>query len=141
MFITNQDMDLLTLIACSEAGVEPYEGKVAVVATVLNRLVSEDFPDSIYDVIFQEEQFSSAYNGRFYSRSEELTLQNIPEDTFWKSRKAVQAALDGEDPTAVIGGALYFFNPEYCSDEELSYREEIMEKVQIYSHIFYRVWD
>ena len=143
--VSNDEMDLLVMITCSEAGVEPYMGKLAVVATILNRIESEDFPNSIYDVIFQEKQFSSAVEGHFYSGCgetlQEITIDNVDKDMLTEARKAVKSALGGSDPTLKVGGALYFYNPTYCSSEELEWRASITEKVQIYEHIFFRVWD
>ena len=144
-YISEYEMYLLTMITYSEAGIEPYLGKVAVAATILNRMDSMDFPNTVYDVIFQPGQFSSANNGRFYSgwgdSLQELTVDTLYDDTLAEAREAVLAALNGEDPTYEVGGALYFYNPDYCSQEELEMRSTISELVWINDHIFYRVWD
>lgn len=54
---------LANLIYC-EAGAEPYEGKVAVGAVVINRVLSAKFPDSVVGVIYQNRQFSPVASGR-----------------------------------------------------------------------------
>lgn len=48
------DRELLAKIAMAEAESEPIEGKALVMLVVLNRVQSEDFPDTIEEVIFQE---------------------------------------------------------------------------------------
>ncbi len=56
---------LLAKIAMAEAEGEDTEGKALVILTVLNRVASKNFPDSIAEVIYQEGQFSPVSNGRF----------------------------------------------------------------------------
>ena len=47
-----------------EAEGECEEGKRLVIDTVLNRVDSEYFPGTVYEVIYQPNQFSSMWNGR-----------------------------------------------------------------------------
>ncbi len=54
---------LANLIYC-EAGSEPYEGKVAVGAVVINRVRSSVYPDTVVGVIYQNKQFSPVASGR-----------------------------------------------------------------------------
>lgn len=54
---------LANLIYC-EAGGEPYEGKVAVGSVVINRVLSNQFPDTVVGVIYQKRQFSPVASGR-----------------------------------------------------------------------------
>ncbi len=54
---------LANLIYC-EAGSEPYEGKVAVGAVVINRVLSSVYPDTVVGVIYQNKQFSPVGSGR-----------------------------------------------------------------------------
>jgi spore germination cell wall hydrolase CwlJ-like protein len=58
---TDEEIDLLARLIDAEAGVESYKCKVAVGSVVLNRLESEDFPDTLEEVIYQRKpcvQFS-----------------------------------------------------------------------------------
>lgn len=53
---TRQQLDdtcLLARLVYSEAGGEPYEGQVAVAAVALNRIKHCDFPNTLYDVVYQ----------------------------------------------------------------------------------------
>lgn len=52
------------MLTMAEAEGEPEYGKRLVIDTVLNRVDSAHFPDSIYDVIYQRNQFSSMWNER-----------------------------------------------------------------------------
>lgn len=91
-----EEIDLLARLIRAEAEGEPYVGKVAVGAVVLNRLRSPLFPKTLADVIFEPDQFEPVANG-----------------TIWRpatadARRAALDAINGWDPT---GGALYFYNP------------------------------
>lgn len=140
-YITSEEMYFLTMICVSEAGIEDYTGKVAVVATVLNRLESQAYSNTVYGVIFDPDQFSSATNGVFHNGTVVLKYEDIPEYTLREAEAAVLAALDGVDPTWEVGGALFFYNPDYCSYEENAKRANISAKMRIGNHVFYRIWD
>lgn len=58
------DRKLLANIIYCEAGAEPYEGKLAVGAVVINRVLSSKFPDTVVGVVYQSGQFSPAKSGR-----------------------------------------------------------------------------
>lgn len=88
--------DLLARVVHAEAGAEPYLGKVAVGAVILNRVQSPKFPKTMSGVIYQPHAFESVTNG----------IVNRPASK--ESIKAARDAISGWDPS---GGALYFFNP------------------------------
>lgn len=87
---------ILAQVIEGEAADEPYEGKVAVGAVILNRSESPDFSNSIPGVINQRGAFESVSNGQYQRPLSEESLQ------------AAADALNGNDPS---GGALYFWNP------------------------------
>lgn len=62
--LQQDDVELLALVTIAEAEGECEEGKRLVIDTVLNRVDSTYFPNTIYDVIYQANQFSSMWNGR-----------------------------------------------------------------------------
>lgn len=88
---------LAGLIYC-EAGNQPYEGKVAVGAVVMNRVASGRFPNTIQEVIYQRGQFTPAMTGKL---ARVIASGRIPESCF----QAARAALAGE---TTVGGALFF---------------------------------
>lgn len=87
---------LLARLIHAEAEAEPYMGKVAVGAVVLNRVESPLFPGTVSGVIYEPGAFTPVYDGRI----------NLPPDQ--TSLRAAQDALRGWDPSF---GALYFYNP------------------------------
>ena len=93
---SSSDLNLLSRLVYGEARGEPYEGQVAVGAVILNRVSSEDFPNSIAEVVYQRGAFDAVRDGQ-------ITL--TPNDTAFR---AAQDALNGWDPT---NGALYYWNP------------------------------
>lgn len=62
--LSEEDIELLALITMAEAEGECEEGKRLVIDVVLNRMDSERFPDTVYEVIYQPGQFSPTWNGR-----------------------------------------------------------------------------
>lgn len=96
---TTDDIDWLAKIVHAEAQGEPDDGKIAVANVVLNRTASNEFPDNIYDVIFDRKygvQFTPVANG---------TIYNNPSIACYHAAKK---ALNGHN---VIGDSLYFCNP------------------------------
>ena len=59
------DSYLLCKIAMAEAESEGVKGNALVMLVVLNRVWSNEFPDTIEEVIFQKNQFSPVANGRY----------------------------------------------------------------------------
>ena len=107
MKITEKEKDLLARLVTAEAKGEPYQGKVAVAAVVLNRLESEQFPDTIQQVIYQDKQFQPVDNGMINKPAGE------------EAKKAVDEAIhkDGK-----VTDALYFFNPDETDSKWLRTR-------------------
>lgn len=62
--LSKDDIELLALVTMAEAEAEPEEGQRLVIDTILNRVDSEHFPDTVYDVVYQKNQFTSMWNGR-----------------------------------------------------------------------------
>jgi N-acetylmuramoyl-L-alanine amidase len=101
-----EDSYLLAKIAMAEAEGCNIQTKTLVIMTVLNRVWSDEFPDTIEDVIFQEYngvyQFTPIANGR-WNRVE-------PNDDCWEAVQVVMEAVYDYS-----GGALYF---ESCANED-----------------------
>lgn len=65
--ISTRDFELLCQLVAAEAENQPFEGKRAVVAVVLNRVdYGWPFEDSIEAVIFQDGQFTCVSDKRFF---------------------------------------------------------------------------
>ena len=96
------ELKLLARLVSGEARGEPYIGQVAVAAVVLNRVRSDDFPDTISGVIFQPGAFDAVWDGQF---DMEPTTSCI---------RAARDAMNGWDPT---GGCTYYYNPTTATNE------------------------
>lgn len=59
------EMELIAQLVMAEAGNQDLTGKRYVVDVVLNRVDSDDFPNTVEEVIFQENQFSVIEDGAF----------------------------------------------------------------------------
>lgn len=109
------DLYWLSRIICAESGGEPMRGQIAVGNVVLNRVDSQDFPDTIPEVIFE-------YNGKI--QFEPVANGTVYKDPTEQSVEAAKRALDGEN---TIGKALYFYAPalsqgEWINDNRTYYR-------------------
>ncbi len=117
--INDKEIEMLTRIISGEARGEPLEGQIAVGAVVINRVLSDEFPDTIEEVIFQEGQFIAIDDGYYDMKPTE------------KSYKAALKALEGEDPS---NGAYYFYNP--VTARTLWWLNSREKTVQIGNHVF-----
>ena len=63
--MSKEDMELIAWMTMAEAEGESEYGQRLVIDTILNRVDSNTFPDSVYGVLYQPYQFSSIKDGRF----------------------------------------------------------------------------
>ena len=61
--VTYEEAQILMKLAQAEAGNQGVNGMYLVMQVVWNRVQSEDFPDSIYEVVHQTGQFQTVTNG------------------------------------------------------------------------------
>ncbi len=100
-----EEIDLLARITRAEAEGESRQGQVAVAATVLNRVMSPRYPNSISEVVYQR------ISGRYqYSPVADGRINLAPTAANYE---AAFQALAGVDPTH---GATGFFNPAKTRD-------------------------
>ncbi|QXM06921.1 stalk domain-containing protein [Crassaminicella indica] len=96
---SEEDLYWLSRLVNAEAEDEPFDGKLAVANVIINRKYSDEFPNTIKAVIFDDNygiQFTPVSNGRIYKQP---SLESI---------KAARLALEGKNN---IGDCLYFLNP------------------------------
>lgn len=115
---TESESYLLARLVHGEARGEPYTGKVAVAAVVLNRVRSAAFPNTISGVIFQAGAFDCVRDGQIW-----LTPDS-------ESLRAANDALAGWDPTA---GCIYYYNPATATSSWIWSREV---RLSIGAHAF-----
>ena len=95
------ELSILARLVSGEARGEPYIGQVAVAAVVLNRVRSDDFPDTVSAVIFQPGAFDAVWDGQFDMTPTDAAL------------RAARDAMNGWDPT---GGCTYYYNPSTATN-------------------------
>ncbi len=95
--VGGDDTRLLAALIYCEAGIETYNGKLAVGAVVMNRVRSAAYPNTISGVIFASGQFTPAMNGKVAR----VYGGDIPESCW----EAARAAINGETN---VGGATHF---------------------------------
>ena len=119
------DVYWLARIIEAEAGGESYTGKVAVGNIILNRVYSKDFPNTIYNVIFEYygniPQFSPVADG---------TIYNTP------SEESVNAAKDALNGVRPVGNSTYFFNPNKAAGSWIVKNKNYVSTIG--GHVFYQ---
>ncbi len=90
--LTSEQLDLLERCVMAEGGGESYECQRAIACVIVNRVLSDIFPDTVEGVIKQEGQFSTwpeqiqnvtASNEVKQAVREALTAAAIPEDVLF----------------------------------------------------------
>ena len=121
---TEEDLYWLSRIISAESQGEGLKGQIAVGNVILNRVDSEEFPDTIREVVFDRKdgvQFEPVSNGTIYN---EPTEQSI-----LAARLALAGAVMAED-------CLYFFNP--ALSQGLWVRQNRTYTTTIGCHMFFK---
>lgn len=121
---TEEELYWMSHIISAESQGEPLLGKLAVGTVVLNRVASDEFPDTVHDVIFDRKwgvQFAPVENG---------TIYNDPTE---ESVLAAKMVLEG---ARVAGDSLYFLAPELTDNHWIM--ENQTHVVTIGCHWFYK---
>ncbi|WP_415818653.1 cell wall hydrolase [Mesobacillus thioparans] len=96
------DIEMMAHVVNGESRGESYQGQVAVAAVILNRVESKDFPNTVYDVIFQRNAFTAVYDGQYHLQPNYIAYN------------AVKDALLGWDPSY---GSVYYYNPSLATNQ------------------------
>ena len=113
----------LSRIISAEAGGQPFTGMVGVGNVVLNRVASDRFPNTVFDVIFDTHngvQFAPVYDGSIYENASPL---------------AVIAACVSLEGYKTGGDSLFFIAPAIADDSWL--KEYYVFVTSIGGHDFY----
>ena len=94
--LSASEYNVLLRIVQAESGGCDEMGKLLVANVILNRMESEEFPDTVTEVVYQKNQFSPVIDGSINTCKVSM-----------ETREAVNRALKGEDYSE---GALYFMN-------------------------------
>jgi N-acetylmuramoyl-L-alanine amidase len=116
---TSSEKDLLARLVRAESEMESYAGKVAVAVVVLNRVDSDQFPNTIQSVINQPGQFSPVGNGSINQKADDESIRAVAEALtsdrsfgagslfFYNPRTATSRWLDSKTTTLVIGNHVF----------------------------------
>ena len=91
---TDKESQILLKLAMAEAEDQGVIGKALVMSVVHNRIMSDDFPDTIEDVVFEANQFTPISDGRFKNV--------VPDSECYEALEMITNYWDGSN------GALYF---------------------------------
>lgn len=126
--LTWQEQQLLAKVIWVEARGECPEGQQAVAEVIFNRMVSDDFPDTLADVIFATDQFASAslLDTATPSQAQYEALENaltslpvLPIDVVYFARTPKTNSVWGQ-----IGGHVFCYPEGYGLEGEESKRRE-----------------
>ena len=120
---THDEVYWLSRIIHAESQGESMEGKIAVGDVILNRRKSSEFPNTIYEVIFDKKygtQFEPVHNG---------TIYNTP------GAESVAAAKIALKNASSVGECLYFFAPRLVSGTWIEKNREYYKTIG--NHDFY----
>ncbi|MGH4140459.1 cell wall hydrolase [Clostridium sp.] len=129
IYVTDQDIYLMSQVVYAESCGEPNSGKLAVASVILNRARDGAFPKSISGVINQKNAFSCVRRGKVIHNGKS---DIIPDSA---SYTAVLDALKGKDPT---GKAVFFYNPEISTSKWMKDVKKSNIKA-IGNHVFFVV--
>lgn len=115
---SSNDVNLLARCIYGEARGEPYTGKVAVAAVILNRTKHSSFPNTISGVIYQPGAFTAVDDGQINLGTNDECL------------RAAQDAMNGWDPTY---GCIYYYNPKTATNQWIRGRKVV---TTIGKHVF-----
>ena len=108
---TSGDLYLMARCIYGEARGEPYKGKVAVGAVILNRVASADFPNTVAGVIYQPGAFSVVNDGQINLTPNQECIN------------AAMDAMNGYDPT---GGCVFYYNPDKTDNKFMHSLETVV---------------
>lgn len=126
--MSDEDYATLLRIVEAEAGSEDIKGRVLVANVIMNRVKSEDFPNTVTEVVWDNSdgvpQFSPTYDGRI----NEVTVSD-------ETREAVKQALKGTDYSE---GVLFFIQKSAAEAHNVKWFEKDLKKLFKYGvHEFY----
>lgn len=114
----------LALALYHEARGEPHYGRLMVARVIVNRVQSNNFPDSICDVVMQPRQFSFVRDGKFPKPNDE---------TSWQSSQDLAAEIVKDVRVLPYSAADHY----HALRVKPVWRKDLYEVTQVGNHIFY----
>lgn len=117
---TDEDLYVLSHIISAEAGNCQEKMMLYVGSVVLNRVESDEFPDTIYEVVFQTDplQYGPTKDGSYYEEPTPEAVEAakklledgsvLPADVIYQSNEKLGEYYTELDPPPGIGSTMYF---------------------------------
>ena len=106
--LSEEDMNMMCTIVSSETGYCEDQAQKAVAHTIINRLVSDKFPNDMYSVCTQLNQYTainSYFTGKYRPGLE-------PGSDYWNN--SMRLCLEALNESDFTNGAYAYYNPDYC---------------------------
>ncbi|OIJ10792.1 peptidoglycan-binding protein [Anaerobacillus alkalilacustris] len=116
--VTAYEKRLLAQLVTAEAKGEPYAGQVAVATVVLNRVDSNQFPNTVHNVIYQPEQFTPVSNSAINQPATASAIRAVDEALAFRGQGR---------------GSLFFYNPKIATNHWIATRQHT---ITIGNHVF-----
>lgn len=124
---SEEELFLLQQIVFAEAGEVTPRVQKGVTNVILNRIKSQEYPNSLESVIFQKDQFSPTEEDKIFfwdwPDNETCYYREVEEtDITEEVKESVMSAIGGENPIEDMTG---FYSLRWITDEELAKREKV----------------
>lgn len=126
------EREILAKTLQAEAGLEGFDGMLAVGAVIDNRVKNKGFGDTFRDVILSPGQFSAWNSATGYAKGEQGQNMDLIKPSK-NAYKAADAILSGEYESPV-GNALNYFNPKVSTPKWFKGDESTWQRIG--NHLF-----
>lgn len=122
--ITEHEFEMICAVIEHEVGYVSYESKVAVCDLIINRVLSDDFPDTVAEVLHQSGQFGAIDN--YYTNEYPTSSETI---------RAVFSCLYKQETSH---DAIYYANLSYCSNRVANWFRSLDHEFSLDGQDFYK---
>ena len=126
--LTDQEFDMMCAVVMSEVGYCDDTMKLAIANVIINRVQSDRFPDNVYDVLHQKNQFGAIDN--YY------TKRLVPDESVID---CVKRALSGEGDN-IVNGATFYYTPGVSSPKAAAWFESLCFCASVGNGRFFKAW-
>ena len=126
--LTDQEFDMMCSVVMSEVGYCDETLKLAIANVIINRVKSDRFPDSVYEVLHQKNQFGAIDN--YY------TKRLVPDESVID---CVKRALSGEG-AYIVNGATFYYTPGVSSPKAAQWFENLCYCATVGNGRFFKAW-
>lgn len=107
--VATDELRYMAAIIYAEAGDQGYAGQCAVGIVVMNRIRNNEFPDNLYDVIYQRGQFTPTVNGSFDKALYLYDIGELPDSCINAAIYALEGNIYVEHNGEIIDMSTYHF--------------------------------